>query len=471
MKTTVIRSSWMAEYSHRLDCMPYVGGALETKLLIQGLKNTVPLLSLTKGVDGGIYNGPQFVRNYLESREHGVPFMTGSTMQLADLSNLPLLSKRDAHSAKLSYLEIQPGMTLISCSGSIGKMAYARREMKGVWSSQDVLKVVADPDKIESGYLYAYLSSIFGVPLLVSGTYGSIIQHLEAHQIADLPVPRFGDALEHEIHKLVEQAAELRSQATNQINTAKNLLLSDSGHPPKFGTRIAGDIVSQASSSDTITAKRFDPWFFNAKAVATDQWVRSHPWGYCKLGEVANAYNTSPFKRAYVSDTEHGVGFFGSADIFKVDRTPESFISRVATKNVDEYLLPEGAVLLASSGSLGGVIGRPQFVDSAMAGQAASNHVMRIACTGDSVPSGFLFAYLSTLEIGYPLLLRTATGDAIPEVWPVFVNQIPVLRAPAKLANQVDQMVREAFEDRVKATAQETEARARLEAALKASTQ
>ena len=158
MKVTTIRSSWMEGYGYRLDTSPYVGGALETKVMLEKLPlRKDELHTLTKGFDGGIYNGPQFVRNYLDSAEYGVPFMTGSTMQLADLSKLSLLSKRDAHSSKLEHLELQPGMSLISCSGSIGKMAYARAEMKGIWSSQDVLKVVPDPDKIPSGYLYAYL--------------------------------------------------------------------------------------------------------------------------------------------------------------------------------------------------------------------------------------------------------------------------------------------------------------------------
>ena len=63
----------------------------------------------TKGFDGGICNGPQFVRNYVESEAHGVPFMTGSSMLLADLSNLSRLSKRDARGPKLLMIEEDPG--------------------------------------------------------------------------------------------------------------------------------------------------------------------------------------------------------------------------------------------------------------------------------------------------------------------------------------------------------------------------
>jgi len=98
-------------------------------------------------------------------------------------------------------------MTIISCSGTIGRMAYVREDMAVVWSSQDVMKVVPDAEKIPPGYLYTYLSSKFGVPLVVGGTYGAIIQHIEPEHIADLPVPRLGKKIETMAHELIDEAA------------------------------------------------------------------------------------------------------------------------------------------------------------------------------------------------------------------------------------------------------------------------
>ena len=97
MKSAIIRSSWMEGYGYRLDCSPYLGGALEAKILLEKLPlRKDKLQTLTSGFDGGIYNGPQFVRRYVESSDFGVPFITGSSLRLADLSHLALLSKRDA---------------------------------------------------------------------------------------------------------------------------------------------------------------------------------------------------------------------------------------------------------------------------------------------------------------------------------------------------------------------------------------
>ena len=171
MKTKSIPSRWLSETGRRLDPGPYLSGSIEAKELLKRLpiKNQ-PLRDLTKGHDGGIYNGPQFSRNYVDSAEHGVPFLGSGSMLLADLSNLPFLRRRDAESAKLRYLKVEEGMTLISCSGTVGRMVFARTNMAGMWSAQDVMKVVPDPEKIPPGYLYAFLSSRFGLPLVTSGT-------------------------------------------------------------------------------------------------------------------------------------------------------------------------------------------------------------------------------------------------------------------------------------------------------------
>ena len=101
MKTKSIPSRWLSETGRRLDPGPYLSGSIEAKELLKRLpiKNQ-PLRDLTKGHDGGIYNGPQFSRNYVDSAEHGVPFLGSGSMLLADLSNLPFLRRRDAESAK-----------------------------------------------------------------------------------------------------------------------------------------------------------------------------------------------------------------------------------------------------------------------------------------------------------------------------------------------------------------------------------
>lgn len=385
MKKAIIRSTWMDGYGYRLDCQPYLGGALEMKVLLERLPLRKDLLhTLTAGFDGGIYNGPQFSRTWVESPEYGVPFIGSSSMLYADLSDVPLLSKKQAYARQLRNLEIQPGMALISRSGTIGKMVYARPDMVGMWSSEHIMKVVADPAKIPSGYLYAYLSSKFGIPLVTSGTYGAIIQAINPEHIWDLPVPRLGDALENEIHSLVEEAARLRCKATEQIETARVKLIAHFGTPPTppRGVRHARWAGHAILSPRTVEIGRFDPFFYNPVATELDKWIEQHPTGSVDLGSVADVFDVPQFKHIYVAP-EEGIGFFTSADIFLLDKKPDKHLSRTQTKGLQRYVLKRGWVLLARSGSLGGNIAKPELADSAMDGKTASDHVIRIAPVSD----------------------------------------------------------------------------------------
>ena len=88
-----VMASWLRDQGFRLDAPPFLSGAIEARKLLEQLPvKKESLVSLTKGHNGGIYNGPMFRRNYVTDREHGVPFLTSSGILLADLSTLPLLS-------------------------------------------------------------------------------------------------------------------------------------------------------------------------------------------------------------------------------------------------------------------------------------------------------------------------------------------------------------------------------------------
>src|SRR5439155_3643344 len=120
---------------------------------------------------------PRFPRSYVLDETQGVPFLGSTDILSADSSYLPMLAK---HQVKMQpELLIEDGWTLISCSGTVGRMAISRPDMKGMAGSQHFMRVVADEKEVLPGYLHAYLSSRFGVPLIVIGTYGSIIQHIE----------------------------------------------------------------------------------------------------------------------------------------------------------------------------------------------------------------------------------------------------------------------------------------------------
>jgi type I restriction enzyme S subunit len=189
-----------------------MSGALEAKVLLEAMKARKDALrDVTLNGMAGIFNGPRFARSYVDDPKYGVPFLGSTDILNADLTSLPRLSKKQV--AANPRLVIRAGWTLITCSGTIGRMAYARPDMEGMAGSQHFMRVIPDPERVPPGYLYAFLSSKFGVPLVVGGTYGAIIQHIEPEHIADLPVPRLGKKIEATAHELIVEAAKLRDEA------------------------------------------------------------------------------------------------------------------------------------------------------------------------------------------------------------------------------------------------------------------
>ena len=408
MKTSIIRSTWLAKGGYRLDCSPYLGGALEAQVLLEELAvRKDPLGAVTVE----IFNGPQFVRNYLDNPDLGVPFMTGSSMKLSDLSRLPLLSKKDAHSQKLRHLEIKPGMTLISCLGTIGQMAYARPEMAGVWASQDVLKVVPNTTKIPSGFLYTYLSSKFGIPLITSGTYGGIIQHLEPEHISGLPVPRFGAALEKKIHDLVEEAGVLRSDASRFKREAIELFESSCSIPlarPLY--KYTSPLLGKANPQ--MLASRMDSTYYIEPCVAArnafDR-VRNQK----SLGEVASVFIPGIFKRQYSNDPDFGYPYITGADVFCIKPASDQNLLKSIAEGY-RLLLKEGMIVLHEAGQRYGLIGRGVMVGKTLDGFACTNNMVRVMPL-DPDEAGFIFIVLSS-EHGIRLLKREAAGSSIPHL-------------------------------------------------------
>lgn len=451
----VVRSGWLEEGGRRLDCNPYMSGALEARDTLHGLKvRKDPLHKLTTGYAGGIYNGPMFKRNYVDSPEHGVPFISSGTMLLADLSTLPLLRRKDAESSRLSYLRLKSGITMISCSGTIGRMCYVRPDMDGIWSSQDVLKVVADPVRIPPGYLYAFLSSRYGVPLVVSGTYGAIIQHIEPEHIADLPVPRFDKDFERKVASSVVSAGAKRALASTRRKEAVALF--------EFSVGWAG--VGSGSSSGQAAAstltRRMDAFYHSAKVESGRRHLDAR-WPV-RLGDrVESVFEPNRGSRLKVTDPAYGVPFLSSSAVFEVTPTADYLVSRSMTPHIDSLLLTDRDVLLPRSGQVGGIIGRAVLPLPRNVGAAGSEHLVRVRCDS-AADAAYLWAVLAS-EPGYWAIVGTAFGSSIPSLDASLISElrVPWLRDVDRAA--IISLVREAIDAQEEGIALESEAVAMLE--------
>ncbi|ESQ03801.1 hypothetical protein B590_16224 [Streptomyces sp. PVA_94-07] len=462
------RRRWLDGQGLRLDAKPYLSGAFATRKLLERLPvEKVPLKEVTAGHADGIYNGPQFRRVYLTSPEHSVPFVGSKDMLVADFSTLPRLRKTDAESKQLSYLKLESGMTLISCSGfNAGRRSYVRPDMAGFWSSQDVLKVVPDADRIGAGYLYAFLASRFGEALVKGTVYGSAVKHIEPHHIEDLPVPRFGEAVEKEIHELMQEAAELRASSQNGLDAATRDLFRTAGLDDLLDLRWHQQGRDLGFAQGGLTATTFRALNFQPRARRILK--RLGDVEHVTLGEVCKGGQLSRGLRftrvdAEPSDT-YSYRLVGQRQAFWL-RPEGRWISK--SKTSKEVLAEDGTVLVAARGTLGEneVYGRSILVTGEWSGHAYSEDFLRIRSGSSSFSGAYLFALLRS-EACFRLLRSCSTGGKQQDINLDLCSMLPVPTLAELDRTRITNTVRAAFKKRDEADVKEDLALAKLEEAV-----
>ena len=415
MKEKVVPSAWIERESRRLDCGPYLSGAVEARVLLERLRvPPVDLRELTHGHEGGVYIGQQFARNYVSDPEHGVPFLSSSTMLHADFTHVDLLRRADATSPRLVHLRLEGRTILVSRSGTIGRMAYVRPEMNAMWATEHAIKIVPDPELIRPGYLYAFLSGGYGQPLLTGGTYGAIVQHIEPHHVARIPIPLAPDDVQDEAHRLVTKAAKMRTAASAELRAVIREIEKAADLPPidRWSSRESPDTTLVRASA---LGGRMDGLFHSEYHRAVVEPLTALPASRrTTVGELAERVFWPPmFKRIRVEDPQFGLPFFGTSALMRAD-PDASYLLAKRTRGIEDLTVGETTVLVPRSGQLKGLIGHAILPYGDVLGGAVTEDAIRIFGSG-AAEAGYLFACLSS-EYGRRQLKARAFGSSIPHL-------------------------------------------------------
>ena len=459
MKIKEVPFSWIPRWGYRLDVDPFVGGAVEAKLALESLKaKAQPLREVTAGGVSGIVHAGRIKRHWVEDPRYGTPFLSSTDILRADLTHCSLISNKAVKGNP--RLIIREGWTLITRAGTVGRMAYSRPDMDGMACTEDVLRVVPDRAIVPSGYLFAFLNGKFGLPLVTSGTYGAIIQHIEPEHLADLPVPRLGGDLEGQVHDLVERAAQSRSMAARLLADAQTNLRGLLG----LGVWAEADRGLSSTAKSAWLADRVDAYYYSSRCVwarqAFDRATNCEPR---RLHTVADVFIPGIFKRLYADDPRFGVPYITGGDVFQIAPTSDQYLQRRVAETYG-LVIKRGMILVQEAGQLGGLIGRSVLVGSYLDGFAVSNNMIRIAAK-DPADVGYLFAVLSSSP-GVTLIAREAAGSSIPHIEANRVRQIEIPWASRDLRTEIGAPVVEAWNLRDQACELETKARQLVERAI-----
>lgn len=143
----------------------------------------------------------------------GIPML--SSKQLFQISPIDVKGlAKGAHEEDMPEISLDPGMVIITCSGTIGRVQIIPNYMKGWAANQHALRIIA-PDEEISGYLYAWLASEYGEALITRFSYGSVILELDRFMVAEIPVPLVTNPQRKAIAARVLDANRLRDEAWN----------------------------------------------------------------------------------------------------------------------------------------------------------------------------------------------------------------------------------------------------------------
>lgn len=154
----------------------------------------------------------RFKRIYVE-KEQGVPFFGGKQLLQLNPSGVKYLSFGKHANRIEKELSLEESMCAVTCSGTIGKIMIVPKHWQGWTLNQHVMRIIPQSKDI-AGYIYAWLSTDYALPLIVRHTYGAVVDEIDDKQLGEVPIPLLQDeAIQQRINNLVLQANELRYQA------------------------------------------------------------------------------------------------------------------------------------------------------------------------------------------------------------------------------------------------------------------
>ena len=163
-------------------------------------------------LSSGIFIGPRSKRNYISN---GVPFLSTSEMQKAN----PTKTEKFVGEKASNGFIVKEGWLLTTRSGTLGDTIFTLPCINGFAVSEDAIRIVLkEKTKVSNKYLFAFLKSNIGVNSLVSGSYGSVILHLNEEYIGDIKVP----ILDIEKNKLIDLKIENYISNLNQAILKEN---------------------------------------------------------------------------------------------------------------------------------------------------------------------------------------------------------------------------------------------------------
>ncbi|WP_178371789.1 restriction endonuclease subunit S [Desulfitobacterium chlororespirans] len=330
-------------------------------------------------------------------------------------------------------MRVKKGQILVTCSGTIGKVALVSRTLDKQIFSHDLIRInVKNPADV--GFIYAFLRSETGNTLLQTNRYGSVIQHIEPDHLADIPVPNPADKIKTKISDLVIRSYDLRDRSNELIDKATAMLVDALCLPPisKLKTERFCDEYETNNYNVKLSdlGGRLDGSYHLPITKAITAHLQRYAGELTTVGDERISKNIilpGRFKRVYVEKGQ-GRAFFGGKQLYELDPTNKKYLSLTqhGDRIKEQLELHENMILITRSGTIGKVTIVPKHWEH----WVASEHIIRVIPASNEI-AGYLSIFLAS-EYGYPLIRRFTYGSVVDEIDERHVAKIPFPLLKAK---------------------------------------
>jgi len=343
--------------------------------------------------------------------EYGYPFLSNSDV----VSDNPFRSCKYS-SKKYGYDEsavLRNGMILTGRVGAIGQTSFVPSylEKAKAMGSDNIIRIVVKP-QFKNGFIYAYLASKIGNLSFWKHATGGVQPFITDTMVGNLPIPDFPKPFQTKIDDLIQESARLREEATDALNEAVK----------HFDDRytISDEFTKTFKLKVNELKLGFAAYNNNLEVESFIQQYKSH--SFILSSKTSRVFAPPLFKHIYL-DKDNGYPFMTGSELTQFNLRYYRWLSPKGVKNINDYVVKKGTLLLYKSGTTdGGILGNVFIADRKLDGCCLSDHVIRIVFD-EYKEAYWTFAFLRS-KGAVKMLQRLATGTMIPFITPERVSNI-----------------------------------------------
>jgi len=458
IKWAEIDNTWLYKGESRLDGSYYCGDSVQSYLILDKFPNKIEQISsFSKNV---FYPG-RFKRIWINVK-NGKPFFTGAQI----LQAYPSTDKYIAPSKipNIASYKVTPQQLLVTRSGTIGNITFTTEKLSNQLVTEHAIRIEIQND-IERGYVFAYLKSKIGNPLIQQSVFGAVIDQVEPNHIEKIQIPIIDKIDFEKVGADIVQAFSLRDQANNLIDESRELfykLLNLPNISIDDVQCLKGKKVKVWDIDEFGFENRFDSSFYYPLADLAIEKLKVSKYPISTLSNrelIKKVFIPGRFKRIYVKK-EFGIPFLSGKNIVQMQPGDLKYLSLSKTKKLDGYIIKKNWILITCSGT----IGRTALVTSEWNDWAATQHILRVV--PNNINPGYLYMFLSS-DYGQFQIKRFIHGSVVDEISDKQIKQVVILNPDLNIQIQIGKKAQKAFEFRAKANNIEEKAIELLEAKIK----